>query len=201
MGNLLAQRQSPGTLRNHLGVQAVEALATLQRLLHAGLRMVVKQLQDAHEVPPTCQWAVPRFQALTELLENRRQFPAAINVGMVQGCRPTLQCGQVMQWVQHLTAGQVTTFVPGHHVVGHDNFDALGVRFHRCCLKGIALRYAVTHLIATNRLVLIDLRRLINASVKACGRQRPSALALEPLTDRLSVVTRDARLILETAIT
>jgi hypothetical protein len=58
-------------LRNHLGVQAVEALATLQRLLHAGLRMVVEQLQDACEVPPTCQWAVSRFQTLTELLEKR----------------------------------------------------------------------------------------------------------------------------------
>jgi hypothetical protein len=58
-------------LRNHLGVQAVEALATLQRLLHAWLRMVVEQLQDACEVPPTCQRTVPRFQTLPELLENR----------------------------------------------------------------------------------------------------------------------------------
>jgi hypothetical protein len=71
LSNLFAQRQLPSALRDHLGVQAVEALAMLQRLLHAGLRMVVKQLQDAHEVPPTCQRAVPCFQALTELLENR----------------------------------------------------------------------------------------------------------------------------------
>jgi len=120
---------------------------------------------------------------------------------MVQGRRPTLQRGQVMEWVQHLTAGQVAAFVPGHHVVGYDNLDALGVRFHRRRLKGMALRHAVTHPIVTSRLVLIDLRRLINASVKARGRQRPSALALEPLTDRLSMVTRDARLILETALT
>jgi hypothetical protein len=201
LSNLLAQRQLPGALRNHLGVQTVEALATLQRLLHAGLRMVVEQLQNAREVPPTCQRAVPRFQAFTELLENRWQFPAAINVGMVQGRRPTLQRGQVMQWVQHLTAGQVAAFVPGHHVVGYDNLDALGVRLHRGRLEGMALRHAVTHLIATNRLVLIDLRRLINASVKTRGRQRPSALALKPLTDRLGVLSRDARLILQTAIT
>jgi hypothetical protein len=120
---------------------------------------------------------------------------------MVQGRRPTLQRRQVMEWVQHLTAGQVAAFVPGHNLVGHDNLDALGVRFNRRRLKGIALRHAVTHPIATSRLVLIDLGRLINASVKACGRQRPSALALEPLTDSLGVVTRDARLILETAIT
>jgi hypothetical protein len=191
----------PGALRNHLGVQAVEALATLQRLLHAWLRMVVEQLQDANEVAPTRQRAVPRFQTLTELLEKRRQFPAAIDVSMVQGRRPTLQRGQVMEWVEHLTAGQVAAFVPGHHLVGYDNLDALGVGFHRRRLKGIALRHAVTHLIATSRLVLIDLRRLINASVKARGRQRPSAFALEPLTDGLGVVTRDARLILETAIT
>ncbi len=72
MRNLLAQRQLPGALRNHLGVQAVEALTTLQRLLHAWLRMVAQQLQDAREVPPTRQRAVSRFQTLTKLLENRR---------------------------------------------------------------------------------------------------------------------------------
>ena len=108
---------------------------------------------------------------------------------MVQGRGPTLQRGQVMQWVQYLAAGQVAAFMPGHHMVGHDNLDALGVRFHRGRLKGIALRHAVTHLIATNRLVLIDLGRLINTSVKARGWQRPSALTLEPLTDGLGVVT------------
>ena len=105
MSNLLAERQLPGALGNYFGVQAVEALAALQRLLHALLRMVVEQLQDAREVPPTRQRAVPRFQTLTELLEKRRQFPAAIDVGMVQGRRPALQCAQVMEWVQHLAAG------------------------------------------------------------------------------------------------
>jgi hypothetical protein len=201
LSNLLTQRQLPGALRNHLGVQAVEALATLQRLLHAWLRMVAQQLQDAREVPPTRQRAVPRFQTLTELLENRWQFPAAIDVGMVQGRRPTLQRRQVMQWVQHLTAGQVAAFVPGHHLVGHDNLDALGVCFHRRRLKGAASRHAVTHVIATSRLVFIDLGRLINAGVKARGRQRPSTLTLKPLTDRLAVLSRDARLILQTAST
>jgi hypothetical protein len=102
-----------------------------------------------------------------------------------------------MQGVQHLTAGQITTFVPGHHLVGDNNLDALDVRFHRRRLKGIALRHAVTHLIATNRLVFIDLRRLINASVKTRGRQRPSTLTLKPRTDRLGVLARDAFPILQ----
>jgi hypothetical protein len=35
LGDVLAQRQLPGALGDNLGVEAVEALAVLERLLHA----------------------------------------------------------------------------------------------------------------------------------------------------------------------
>jgi hypothetical protein len=95
-GQLLTQRQLPGTLGNHLGIQALEALAVLQRLLHAWLRMLRQQFQDARKVTPTRHGAVPCFQTLTKLLENRWQVPLAKDVGMIQGSGPTLQCGQEM---------------------------------------------------------------------------------------------------------
>lgn len=52
-------------------------------------------------------------------------------------------------------------------------------------------------------LVLVDLGRLINAGVKACGRQRPGplAIAFEALADGFGVFTRGASLVLQTART
>jgi hypothetical protein len=107
-----------------------------------------------------------------------------------------------MERVQHLTAGHVTTFVPGHHLGGNDNLDALGVRFHRRRLKSIALRHTVTHVIETRCLVLVDLGLLINASVKTRGWQRPGLLAvlLETLADGLGVLGRGTCLILQAAV-
>jgi hypothetical protein len=96
LGQLLTQRQLPGALGNHLGIQALEPLAVLQRLLHAWLRMLSQQFQDAREVTPTRQRAVSCFQTLTKLLENRWQVPLAKDVGMIQGSGPTLQRGQEM---------------------------------------------------------------------------------------------------------
>ena len=93
--------------------------------------------------------------------------------------------------------------MPGHHLGSNDNLDALAVGFHGRRLKGIALRHAVTHLIKTRCLVLVDLGLLINAGVKACGWQRPGplAVAFETLADGLGVFTRLASLVLQTART
>ena len=90
---LFTQGQLARALGDHLGIEALEALALLERLLHARPRMLRQQLQDAHVVPPTRQGAVPCFQTLTQILENRRQPPLAIDRGMIQGTRPTLQRG------------------------------------------------------------------------------------------------------------
>jgi hypothetical protein len=84
------QCQLPGTLGNHLGIQALEALAVRQRLLHAWPWMLRQQLQDAREVTPTRQGAVPCFQANTHILENGWQVPLAKDVGMIQSSGPTL---------------------------------------------------------------------------------------------------------------
>jgi len=86
----------PGALANYLGIQAFEALAVLQCLLHAWLRMHSQQFQDACEVTPTRQGTVPCFKPLSKLLKNRWQMPVAKNVGMIQSSRPTLQRGQKM---------------------------------------------------------------------------------------------------------
>jgi hypothetical protein len=83
-------------LGNHLGIQALEALAVLQRLLHTWARMLSQQFQDARKVAPTRQGAVPCFQTHPKLLENRWQVPLAEDVGMIQGGGPTLQRGQEM---------------------------------------------------------------------------------------------------------
>jgi hypothetical protein len=40
LGQLLLQRQLPGALGNDFGIQAIEALAALQRFVYAWLRML-----------------------------------------------------------------------------------------------------------------------------------------------------------------
>jgi hypothetical protein len=81
----------PGALADDLGIEPVEAPAMLDGLLHARQRMFQQQLQDADIVTPSRLRTVPRFQTLTQLLEQRRQLPVPIDIGMIQGRRPTLQ--------------------------------------------------------------------------------------------------------------
>lgn len=202
LGDVLTQRQLPGALRDDLGVEAVEALAVLQHLLHTRNGMNVQQVQDADKVPSARQRSVPRFQTLTKVLENRWQFPLSKNVRVIQGGRPTLQRGQVMQRVEHLTAWLIAAFMPGNHLAGNDDLDVFDVRFHRSCLKGAALRHTVTHLVEAGRLVLVDLGLLIEASVEGHARQRqgPLPVAFKALADRLGVLARSACPILAAAV-
>ena len=199
---MLTQRQLSGALRDDLGVQAVEASAVLQRRLHARQGVNVQQVQDADKVPSACQRSMPRFQTLTQFLENRRQFPLSEDVCMIQGGRPTLQRGQVMQWFEHLAARFVAALMPGNHLAGDDDLDVFDVRFHRGRLKGMALGHAVTHLVKAGRLVLVDLGLLVDASIEAHGRHRqgPLPIAFETLANRLGALTGSACPILGAAL-
>ena len=187
---MLAQRQLSGALRDDLGVEAVEALTVLQRRLYARQGVNVQEVQDADKVASARQRSMSRFQTLPQFLENRWQFPLSENVGMIQGGRPTLQCGQVMQWLEHLNARFIAALMPGDHLAGNDDLDVFDVRFYRRCLKSIALRHTVPHPVKTNRLVLVDLGLLVDASVETYRRQRQGLLpvALETLADRLRVL-------------
>jgi hypothetical protein len=56
------------------------------------------------------------FQALPQLGKDGRQFPAAKDVGMLQGGRPPAQGGQVVQRVEDLHPGRVRARVAGDHL-------------------------------------------------------------------------------------
>lgn len=199
---LITQRQLPGTLGDHLGIEAIEAPATLDGLLHTRLRMFEQQLQDAHIMASARLRTVPRLQTFTQLLEHGRQLPLAIDIGMIQGSRPTLQRGQVMQRLEHLTAWLVTALMPGYHLAGDDDFDALDVGLHGCRLKGVTPRHAVTHLIETRGLVLVDLRGLKDAGVETHGRQwqRPLPIPFVANADGLLVLARGACPVLQATL-
>jgi len=153
-------------------------------------------------VTPAWQCSVPRFQTLTHVLENGRQLPLAEDVGMIQSSRPPLQFRQIMQRVEHLAARFVAALVPGNHLAGHDNLDAVDVRLHGCRLKSASFGNTVTHPVESRRLILVDLGRFIDAGIEGRTRQRQGALpiTLETLADRLSVVPRGALPILQTAV-
>ena len=130
---------------------------------------------------------VPRFQTLTQLLKHGRQLPPAIDIGMIQGSRSTIQGGQVVQRFEDLTARLVAARVSRHHLAGDDDLDAVDIGFHGCRLKGTTLWHAVTHLIETHGLVLVDLRGLHDAGIETHRRQRqgPLPIAFESNADAL----------------
>ena len=96
-----------------------------------------------------------------------------------------------MQRIQDLAARLVAALMAGHHLARDHDLDALGVGLHGRRLKGITLRHAVTHPIKPRRLILVDLRRLMDAGIEALPRQRqgPLPILCEAFPDGLTLFT------------
>jgi hypothetical protein len=105
---------------------------------------------------------------------------------MVQSRRPTSQRHQIMQRIEDLFARLVAAPVRRHHLVPHDDLDAIRVRLHRRGPEGAATRHAVTHAVETHQLVLVHLRGFQKARIKPLPRQRRRGrpILLESLRDR-----------------
>lgn len=92
-------------------VEAGRTPAALNGPLHHIERMLVEQVQDADVMPHAAARAVLPLQGGTQFLEDRRQMPAAKDVGVVQRRRPTPQRVQVMPRIEDLLVFAVRTRV------------------------------------------------------------------------------------------
>lgn len=171
LGEFLGKSQLPGTLCDQLGVETFGAKVLFNRFLHSGERMIDQELQHADVMPSTGVLAVSLFQTLPQVLKDGWQLPAAIDVGVIQSSRPPLQSRQIMQRIEHLLVRLIAAFVPGNSLAGDDDLDVIDVALHRCGLKGVLSRHAITDLVEASSLVFVDLGLLIHAGIEASCRQ------------------------------
>lgn len=89
-----------------------------------------------------------------------------------------------------LLKDQLTTLIAapmgGNHGIGRHHIDTVNIRLDRHRLKGPTTRDRVTISVKTNRLILIDLRRLRDTGIKRTfGQgQRPDFIPFKTLTHR-----------------
>jgi len=140
---------------DRLDVEAGRGAALLDRPPHllGGVRL--EQLQDPRVLLDAAAAAVLVLQGGTQLVEERRQVPAAKDVGVVQRRRPALQRLQVMARVEHLLVAAVTARVRGDHVGTPDHLDAVDVDLGRDVLEGGRARHAVAVGVDADGLILV----------------------------------------------
>lgn len=112
--------------------------------------MLGKQLQNPNILPHTGSGSVPLFKSLAKFLEHRRQRPLAIDIGMIQSCRPPTQRDQIVQWIEHLIAVFIAAGMPGHHGVLMHDLHAIDIAFDRHRLEGTVPRHAITDRVETS---------------------------------------------------
>jgi len=80
-----------------------------------------------------------------------------------------------MQRIQNLIAWLVAATMCGHDLIVRDDLDAIDVAFHRHGLESDRSRHTVIHVVEARKLILVDLRGLPDAGIKAMLRQRSRA--------------------------
>jgi hypothetical protein len=174
-------------------VIASRVAAHFNRPLDVGDRMFVQQVQDANVVLGAAPGSVLFFQSGAEFAEQRRQLPAAKNVGMVQRGGTALQRVQVMTRIENLLVLAVGTWMGGDHLAAQHDLDSIDVALDRHRLKGGTARHAVAVVVEARHLVLVDLGRLHDAGIEGMLRQRQGALAFleEALANGLGLTGLD----------
>ncbi len=184
-----ARSQALHAADNPVGMEPFFAVALHEHALHPPERMVGQKLQHADVLPRAGRLAVTPFQSLANFVENRRQFPAAKHVGMVQTGRFSAQNGQEMPRIENLFARAVRPQVPRNGHALRDDLDRIDVALDRHRGKRKPSRHAVTVAVQRDRLILVRLRFLVDTRIEAMLRQRKSRLAisLEAAPDRFAL--------------
>lgn len=169
-----------------IGVRACGATQLLDHLRHRWNRMVPQQFQHAHILPDSDATAVPIFQPCSQFAKDRREFPVAINVRVIQSGRTSTQRHQIVQRIKHLVTRFITANMRGHDLITVDDLNAIDVAFHRHHLESGRSGDAVAHIVEACELILVDFRGLSNAGIKAMLWQRSRVLLVvfQPFANR-----------------
>jgi hypothetical protein len=145
------------TQQNRLDVEAARTPAAFHGLVHRLQGVLIEQGQNADVVAHAATRSVLAFQRHAQLLEHRRQVPAAKDLGVVQGRRPAPQRLQVMTRIEHLLVPPVRARVRGQDLVAEHHVDALDIGLERHRLESGGARHAVAIGVEPHHLVFIHL--------------------------------------------
>lgn len=160
-------RAAPHAQQDGLDVVARAATAGLDDTLDLVDSVFLQQSQDAHVVLDAATGAVLFLQGLPQFAEDRRQLPAAKNVGVIQPCRPALQSAQVVLRIEDLLVLAVATRMTRDYLAASHDVDAVDVRFDGHGLESRRTRHAVAVVVETHHLVLVGLGRLDDTGIEA----------------------------------
>lgn len=128
--------------------------------------MTGQQLQHTHVLTHPGTAAVTFLQPFAEFVEHGRQLPVAVHVRVVQCGRPTLQCDQIVPWIEHLIARGITPLMSGDDCVLMHNLDVIHIALDRHRLERAGTRHAVTHIVEPRELILVDFRFLTHTGIE-----------------------------------
>ena len=134
--------------------------------------MVAQQLQHADEMTHATATSMALLKAAAKIRKAFRKLPISINVRVIQCSRPTCQCLQVMQRIKDFRSVCVTANMPGNQFVILNHLDMVDESFDRHGLECHLSRHAVTDVVESHHLVLIDHRRLSHAGFEGVTWQR-----------------------------
>ncbi len=161
----------PHPLQDVLDVEAGVRSAALDGPLHHFRRLFRQGLHHADVVLDAAARPVLFFQSGPQFAKQRRQMPAAKDVGMIQRGRLPPQRLQVVLRVKTLFVLTIRPGMPSDHLaVGH-HVDVVHVALDRHRLKRGGPRRAVAIVVEADGLVLVHLGRLEDARVERKGRQ------------------------------
>ena len=170
-------------------LEATGAAAGLDAALHLVQRMVQQQVQNPQIVFGPLPGPVLVLQGTAQLVKDRRQLPVSKDVGVVQGCRSSLQRLQVMPRIQHLLVAPVSARMRGDHLAAVNHLNVVAISFDRDRLKGARARHAVAIGVVADHLVLVGLGWLQQAGIEGTKRQGqgPLPLARKALANRFGL--------------
>lgn len=134
--------------------------------LHDLGRLLGQQLHDADVLLDAAPRAVLLLQVGAQLGKQRRQLPAAKDIGVVQRPRLAIERPQIMLRIEALLVRAIRPWVPGDHLAVGDDLDVLHVALDRHRPEGGRARRAVAVVVEAYRLVLVHLGRLEDARIE-----------------------------------
>lgn len=133
--------------------------------------MLLQQLQNADVLLGPAAGALVLFQGLPQFVEHGWQMPAAKDARVIQRGRPALETIQIVFRNQDLLVPAVRARVRSDHLALQHDVDAVQVSLDRHRLKSGEARHAVAVGVVAHHLVLIDLRRLVQAGIERVVRK------------------------------
>ncbi len=120
------------------------------------------------------------LQIRPQFAEQRRQLPAAKNIGVIERRWSPLQRAQIMVRIEDLLVFAVAARMRGDDLAAAHDVDPLDVGLDRHDLKCCRARHAVTVVVEANHLVLVGFGRLHDARIEALLGQRQRLVTLAP---------------------